>query len=64
MKKATNISVLRHIEISFTVPKTAGSPMFPPFKKIGETTKLSVENANSPESSKKRRRFFVKKLVS
>ncbi len=34
-----------HMATSFTVPFTASSPMFPPLKKMGVITKLSVEMA-------------------
>ncbi len=41
-----------HIARSFTVPLTASSPMDPPGKKMGETTKLSVVKAVRPLSSR------------
>ena len=36
-----------HIAMSLTVPQTASLPMSPPGKKIGSTTKLSVEKTSS-----------------
>ena len=37
-----------HIARSFTVPQTLSLPISPPGKKMGSTTKLSVEKAISP----------------
>ena len=41
-----NFGTPPHMAMSFTVPQTESLPMSPPGKKMGSTTKLSVENTS------------------
>ena len=47
------LGIAPHIARSFTVPFTASSPILPPGKNMGDTTKLSVVKAQLPVKFKK-----------